>query len=375
MALDQAWVRFLRDQFLVGSRICVTETNKPNLNVGEEGLLMGIDNEGRFSILLNDGRRESLQIGEDRFSVSPPPLQKLKLFMPLTAELDQSKGWDFSDDMFSLTDRELLSYSADIHTALEKFRMPEEAERGIMHWYGEDDSVNRKVHSVVFTAEERNHQLWGVAVCQIHGALDAEELSILKEYVSGQASDGWGESFEQHEISVHDGQLYVHLWNFDDWSIETEQERFGVGLAKGLPSFCYSTLPSTGELITIQRGESGFYTSSWGTDSRDENLRIADEKNREMGVTDAQRRAMEVGSMCGWNVPGADPACYQEKEIQQTNALIAVEDCVETTIYAAAAPECCGAEERLETMLGMLGANIMDEDIYHDEGEHLSPSM
>ena len=105
MALDQAWVRFLRDQFLVGSRICVTETNKPNLNVGEEGLLMDIDNEGRFSILLNDGRRESLQIGEDRFSVSPPPLQKLKLFMPLTAELDQSTGWDFSDEMLSLTDR------------------------------------------------------------------------------------------------------------------------------------------------------------------------------------------------------------------------------------------------------------------------------
>ena len=154
MALDQVWVKFLRDQFLVGSRICVTETDKPNLNVGEEGLLMDIDNEGRFSILLNDGRRESLQIGEDRFSVSPPPLQKLKLFMPLTAELDQSKGWDFSDDMLSLTDRELLSYSADIHTALEKFRMPEEVERGIMHWYGEDDSVNRKVHSVVFTAEE-----------------------------------------------------------------------------------------------------------------------------------------------------------------------------------------------------------------------------
>ena len=79
---------------------------------------MDIDNEGRFSILLNDGRRESLQIGEERFSVSPPPLQKLKLFMPLTAELDQSKGWDFSDEMLSLTDRELLSYSADIHTAL-----------------------------------------------------------------------------------------------------------------------------------------------------------------------------------------------------------------------------------------------------------------
>ena len=37
------------------------------------------------------------------------------------------------------------------------------------------------------------------------------------------------------------------------------------------------------------------------------------EINREIGVTPAQAEAMKVGSMFGWNVPGADPKSYDEK--------------------------------------------------------------
>lgn len=39
--------------------------------------------------------------------------------------------------------------------------------------------------------------------------------------------------------------------------------------------------------------------------------RTADEINSALGVTDAEREAAYVGSLFGWDVPGADPKLYE----------------------------------------------------------------
>ncbi len=57
-------------------------------------------------------------------------------------------------------------------------------------------------------------------------------------------------------------------------------------------------------------------------------------------------------------------------EKQKTTDILTAEDLAEQAEYAANAPKCCSEKERALNMLGMLGSNIADEDIYHDESEH-----
>ena len=59
-----------------------------------------------------------------------------------------------------------------------------------------------------------------------------------------------------------------------------------------------------------------------------------------------------------------------EKEEQETIDTITGEDVMDATAYMANAPDCCSAEKKAENVLGMLGANIIDESIYHTEDEH-----
>lgn len=96
-------------------------------------------------------------------------------------------------------------------------------------------------------------------------------------------------------------------YNFYVYCYDKEMLMNKLAKDRGLPRYCYAYLPTTKEEIRIDFAENGY------TPYRKQgNGRASNEMNRELGISPAQVEAMKVGSMFGWNVPGADPKNYDE---------------------------------------------------------------
>lgn len=64
------------------------------------------------------------------------------------------------------------------------------------------------------------------------------------------------------------------------------------------------------------------------------------------------------------------PQEEHEEKVAKTVDMITTEDLVEQAIYAANAPDCCSDGQQAENMLNMLGANVINGNIYHTPEEH-----
>ena len=150
-------------------------------------------------------------------------LRELKFYCPLEINREP-ECWD-DGEYEEIPYYEALVYKADINRFINDFTMPEEKERGLMHWYNHSDPINEKVRSAFMSVKERDGKLVGVITAQINGQLTDEELEEFRDYCSGQLSDGAGESLEQRSIKTPNGNIYVSFWNSDDsWSLRTEEE-------------------------------------------------------------------------------------------------------------------------------------------------------
>lgn len=89
-----------------------------------------------------------------------------------------------------------------------------------------------------------------------------------------------------------------------------------------LPVECWGILPADQSLIKITAGESGYRPTKGDKKWLEQGLKLhgvkttdelADVLNKTSGITKAQRKAMEWGSMFGWGHGLADPDRYDEE--------------------------------------------------------------
>lgn len=147
---------------------------------------------------------------------------ELKLYSPITGHLMEDDQDDFDAAYYDyegtpLSQHEMAAFEEVVRYAVEQEKLPDKAERGLMEYYwGEPASLNEKVISAFVDVEKHQHALYGVLKCTLKEPLNQEEIDRLKEYATGQYSDGWGESLEQHGQKTDWGDLYIHFWNSSD---------------------------------------------------------------------------------------------------------------------------------------------------------------
>jgi hypothetical protein len=160
----------------------------------------------------------------DPLEITEEGLEKFCLFSPLIANLNMrgiAEGELYGSD--------LVQYLEIIdQEAIERENCEGEEARGLMHYFDESREVAAKVVSAHPKVADVDGELYGVLECKIRDPLTEEEIKILKDFWTGQMSDGWGEGFEQQPLTVEDGEIYISFWSRKSfWSVMTERELIG----------------------------------------------------------------------------------------------------------------------------------------------------
>lgn len=159
----------------------------------------------------------------DPLEITEEGLEKFCLFSPLIANLNMrgiAEGELYGSD--------LVQYLEIIEEAIERENCEGEEARGLMHYFDESREVAAKVVSAHPKVADVDGELYGVLECKISDPLTEEEIKILKDFWTGQMSDGWGEGFEQQPLTVEDGEIYISFWSRKSfWSVMTERELIG----------------------------------------------------------------------------------------------------------------------------------------------------
>lgn len=209
-------------EWLENNRTCGNLSVKPKelFNTPEMGNILS-----KYVLESLQNRPEILSCTKENGSVRAEmrTLSETRLYCPLKITVDNH---DDSADLYETPSHYYTEYEDKINKKIQQSFDYDEQERGLVTWC-DDEDITRKVFSAKPFVEVRNGDLYGCVLLKHFGDLDKADLVSVSDYISGQLSDGWGESYEQHEISIGDEDIYVSFWDSsDEYFLKPESEVF-----------------------------------------------------------------------------------------------------------------------------------------------------
>ena len=215
---------------------------------------------------------------------------------------DDTKDWrefreiEFSNNTFMITDVEHENVREKAYKEFGNNKIHLELEPNTIQMWYLDKQGDLRCDAVDCSNGRKKHQL-----CRAYkvGVTEKQKEKLKDKLLSGAATQT-----DIENVSERLGDRIAEAFKLNVvWNREPL-----------LPPYCFSQLPSTGEIIRIIRYEDGYRLTNIDRGSREENADYVEELNKSMGVTEAQEKAMSVGSMFGWNVPGANPSVYLKSD-------------------------------------------------------------
>ena len=138
-------------------------------------------------------------------------------YFPLSVQVEDED----SEDLYNVSSDTVRWFEDEIQEAIDDYQSDIEMEKYLCD---DNEEIQRKLISAEWGVETLNGELYGRMKLTLKEPLTAEETEQMRGEVTGQASDGFGESLEQHPITLDDEKYYVSFWNSDDYFIYTADE-------------------------------------------------------------------------------------------------------------------------------------------------------
>ena len=184
------------------------------------------------SRLLNDIKDETMQEEIERNALNGQyetkedlyaDIRKMKIefaseyedfYCPLQATIIDENG-----NEWNIAQEDLPVYENEIQLKIEDCQ-----EADMAAYVGKHANLRDKLLYAEWGVENRNDRLYGKISCYFSAPLSTEETERLKDAITGQNSDGFGEGFEQCGIKTEDGEIHVSLWNHEEYFLKSGEE-------------------------------------------------------------------------------------------------------------------------------------------------------